>query len=182
MAAPVDDEYVALTDAAGHAEAVAARARRHERLAAAAGTASWLGTLRDLAERGVRVAVGTRSARTVSGWLIGLSTDHLVLALPADERLHLRLAAVRFVRPEPGPVAPAAMGDRAAPAEITVEDVLDAAAERGDPVVLHLRDVEDPVRGSLLGLGDDVATVRLEGPVGQAVYLPLEAIDAVVVA
>jgi hypothetical protein len=177
---PVDDEFVAFTDAAGHAEAVEARARRHQRLAAASETASWLGTLRDLAERGARVSVTTRSRRRVSGWLVGLSTDRLVLAVTGEEMLHVRLAAVRLVRPEPGPPAPVATGDRAAPAEVTLEDVLDAVAERGGPVVLHLRDVADPLRGTLVGLGEDVATLRLEGPGRQTVYLPLAAIDAVI--
>ncbi|MEX2504200.1 MAG: hypothetical protein WD378_05075 [Egicoccus sp.] len=179
MTPPVDDEFVAFTDAAGHARAVEARARRHERLAAAAEVASWLGTLRDLAERRARVSVTTRSRRVVTGWLVGLSTDRLVLALAAGDLLHVRLAAVRLVRPEPGPPAPVATGDRAAPAEVTLEDVLDAAAETGGPVVLHVRDMADPLRGMLVGLGEDVATVRLEGPGRQTVYLPLAAIDAV---
>lgn len=177
---PFDDEFVALTDAVGHAEAVEARARRHERLAAAAEVASWLGTLRDLAEQGARVAVTTRGRRVVAGWLVGLSTDRLVLATATGETCHVRVAAVRMVRPEPGPPAPVATGDRAAPAEVTVEDVLDAAAEAGDDVVLHVRDVADPVRGALVGLGEDVATLRLDGPRRQTVYLPLAAIDAVV--
>ncbi|HSK25029.1 MAG TPA: hypothetical protein VK906_17725 [Egicoccus sp.] len=181
MMPPVDDEFVALTDAAGHAEAVEARARRHERLAAAADTASWLGTLRDLAERGARVSVTTRSGRVVTGWLVGLSTDRLVLALAGGDLLHLRVAAVRIVRPEPGPPAPVATGDRAAPAEVTLEDVLDAAAESGGPVVVHVRDTADPVRGTLVGLGEDIATLRLEGPGRQTLYLPLAAIDAVLV-
>lgn len=181
MSPPVDDEFVAFTDAAGHAAAVEARARRNERLAAAAEVASWLGTLRDLAERGTRVAVTTRSRRVVTGWLVGLSSDRLVLALPAGDVLHLRLAAARVVRPEPGPPAPVATGDRAAPTEVTIEDVLDVAAEAGGPVVLHVRDVPEPVRGRLLGLGEDVATVRLDAPGRQTVYLPLAAIDAVVI-
>lgn len=181
MTPPVDDELVAFTDAAGHARAVEARARRRDRLAAAAETASWLGTLRDLAERRARVSITTRSRRVVTGWLTGLSTDRLVLVLATGDRLHVRLAAVRIVRPEPGPPAPVAMGDRAAPAEVTLEDVLDAAAEAGVPVVLHVCDVTDPLRGVLVGLGDDVASLRLDGPDRQTVYVPLATIDAVVV-
>lgn len=182
MAQPEDgiDPYVELTDAAAHAAAIQARAERRERHDRAAETATWLGTLRDLTERAAAVVLLTRDARSLRGSLIGLSSDHLVLGLPSGGRIHLRLAAVRTVRPEAGRAAPTASGDRPAPADATLEDVIDGLAEQGGPAVLHVRDLADPLHGEVHGIGEDVVTFRLASPEPAVVYLPVGSVDAVV--
>lgn len=179
VVSPPGDPYVELTDAAAHAAAVRARAERRERHDRATEVATWLGTLRDLTERAATVVLSTRDARTLRGWLMGLSSDQLVLGLPGGGRIHLRLAALRMVRPEPGSVAPPASGDRLAPVDATIEDVIDGLAEEGGSVVLHVRDLADPLRGEVRAIGEDVVTLRLTGPGRAVVYVPVGAVDAV---
>lgn len=173
------DPFVDLTDAAATDAAVQARAERRDRQERAAATATWIGTLRDLAERRGAVALTTPSGRALRGALVGVSNDHLVLAQTSGEQVHLRLAAVRAVRPEPGQPDRPATGDRPAPVDATVEDVLDGLVEDGRPAVLLVRDLADPVRGEVCGVGEDVVTVRLAGPERQLVYLPATAVDGV---
>ncbi|GGI05601.1 hypothetical protein [Egicoccus halophilus] len=178
----VADAYVDLLDDATHLAAVEQRVARRERAARAAEAATWVGTLRDLAERRLSVVVGARGERTYAGTLHGLSIDHLHLELPATGRVHLRLTAVRTVRAEPTVAVPVAAGDRPVPADATLADVVDVLVEEVTDVVFAVRDLRDPVRGRVLALGEDVVTLRLEGPRPATVYLPLAAVDAVVIA
>ncbi|MFA9432657.1 hypothetical protein [Egicoccus sp. AB-alg2] len=175
------DPYLQLTDRAAHEAAVRSRAERRRRQALAAGTATWLGTLRDLAERRAIVVLQVRGGRPLRGLLVALSSDHLVLVTASGGRVHLRLSAVRTARPEPGRGAPPASGDREAPSTATIEDVLDALAEEGGSAALLLGDVVDPVRGRIEAIGEDVVSLRLEGPDPALVYAPVGAVDGVMV-
>jgi len=175
------DPFLDLADQAAHDAAVRSRAERRERHERAVETGTWLGTLRDLAERRAVLVLHVRGGRPLRGHLLGLSSDHLVLATASGARAHLRLAAVRAARPEPGRGAPPASGDREAPSRATVEDVLDMLAEERGSAALLLRDVVDPLRGRVEGIGEDVVTLRLEGADPALVYLPTAAVDGVLI-
>ncbi|MFA9446357.1 hypothetical protein [Egicoccus sp. AB-alg6-2] len=185
MAEPVEhdgtsgDPYVGLVDDAAHAAAVRARAERRERHDRAVELATWLGTLRDLAERAEPVALAIRGGRSLRGRLVGLGGDHVALALAGGGRVLVRLGAVRAARVEPGRHTPTAAGDRPAPGTSTVDDAIDELAASGGTVVLYVRDLVDPLRGEVQGIGEDVVTVRLDGPERLVAYLPAASIDAV---
>jgi hypothetical protein len=92
----------------------------------------------------------------------------------------IALEATRTVRPEPGQPAPPAMGDRDTAQDRTLAEALARSVEERRPVVLVLRDVEDPLQGEVIGLGEDVVTLRLGGVDRGTVYLPLDAVDELV--
>jgi hypothetical protein len=178
---PTRDPYVELADEATHEAAIRARAEQREREERAAEVATWIGTLRDLAERQVAVSLRARSGRVHRGVLVGVGTDHVALRLHAGSLVLVSLTATRTVRPEPGEPAPAAMGDRDRAQDRTLVEALARLVEERRHVVLAVRDVEDPLQGEVLGLGEDVLTLRLRGGDRGTVYLPLAALDEVAV-
>jgi hypothetical protein len=177
---PAHDPFVDLADEAAHEAAVRARAEQRDREERAAELATWIGTLRDLAERRLAVSVRARSGRVHRGALVGLGVDHLVLRLQAGSVALIALAATRTVRPEPGLPAPPAMGDRDTAQDRTLAEALARSVEERRAVVLVLREVEDPLQGEVVGLGEDVVTLRIGGVDRGTVYLPLDAVDEVV--
>jgi hypothetical protein len=177
---PARDPYVDLADEAAHEAAIRARAERRARRDRAAEVATWVGTLRDLAERQVAVSLRVRSGRVHRGALVGLGLDHVALRLPAGSLALVSLAAARTVRPEPGEPAPPAMGDRESAQDRTLIEALARLVDERRPVVLVVRDVDEPLHGEVIGFGEDVVTLRLSGADHGTVYVPLAAIDEVV--
>jgi hypothetical protein len=177
---PARDPYVELADEASHEAAVRARVEERDRRARATEVATWIGTLRDLAERRAVVGVRARSGRVHRGALVGVGLDHVVLERPGGTLTLLALQAVRTVRPEPGAPAPPAMGDRESPQDRTLAEALHRLVEGRAPVVLVVADVAEPLHGQVTGFGEDVVTVRLTGADRGTVYLPLATVDEVV--
>jgi hypothetical protein len=177
---PARDPYLDLADDAAHAAAVRARSEQRRREERAAEVATWVGTLRDLAERRAAVVVRGRAGRVHRGALVAVGLDHVALRLAAGSLVLLALDAVRAVRPEPGQPAPPAMGDRDAAQDRTLPEVLHRLVEERRTVVVVLRDVPDPLRGEVVGFGEDVVTLTLRDASPATVYLPLAAVDEVV--
>jgi hypothetical protein len=177
---PAPDPYLELADEAAHEAAVRARTEGRHRRERASEVATWIGTLRDLAEREVAVSLRARSGRVHRGAIVGLGPDHVAVRLPAGSLALIALDAVRTVRPEPGRPAPPAMGDREAAQDRTLVEVVHRAVEDRQPLVLVVRDLPDPLHGEVIGLGDDVLTLRLGGADRGTVYLPLDALEEVV--
>jgi hypothetical protein len=178
---PEPDPYVGLTDHATLRGAVAERGRERDRRDRAAEVATWDGTLRDLAERGAHLVVRTAGDRMHRGILLAVGIDHVAVRLANGATVMIAADTVRSVRPEPGSVAPVAMGDRERSQDRTLVEALAVVIEDRPDVVLGLRDTVDPVAGTVVGLGDDVVTVRLSGADRATVYLPLAAVREVVV-
>jgi hypothetical protein len=178
---PARDRFVELADEAAHEAAVRARAEQRSREERATEVASWVGTLRDLAERRLPVSLRASSGRVHRGALVAVGTDHVVLQLHAGTLALISLAATRAVRPEPGRTAPPVMGDRESAQDRTLIEAFARVVEDRRPVVLVIRDLEDPLQGEVIGLGEDVVTLRLEGGDRGTVYVPLAAVDEVVV-
>lgn len=149
-----------------------ARARERWLRQQATEEATFTGLLRDLAERRAEVVVTTTSSRH-PGQLVGVGHDFCVVAAGHGTTL-VALAAVAAVA-TPTASVPAA-GDRSAPLDQRLVDVLgDLAAERS-PVRLQLRGGQ-LLSGDLISVGTDVISLRLEGAERRMVHAVLAAVE-----
>lgn len=176
---PEPDPFVELTDAAVLREAVAARSDERGRLERARVLATWEGTLHDLAERGTPVVLRTSGDRVHRGLLRAVGIDHVAVRLPDAATVLIATDTIRTVRPGPGRAAPVAAGDRAWSQDRTLVEALALAVETSPEVALTLRETADPLSGSVIGLGEDVITLRPDGSERTAVYLPVTAVREV---
>lgn len=135
------------------------------------------GVLADLAERRLSVAVGTRGGRRHRGVVRGVGADFLALATAQGDVLVAR-SAVASLRTPPG-VAPV-LGARAARGLVRLAEVLAGMASDRERVVLVAAG-GDPVAGTLVTVGSDLAIVRVPGELPVTVYVPLVAIEEVVI-
>jgi len=178
---PEPDPFVELTDRAALRDAVAARGRERDRRGRAVEVATWQGTMRDLAEREEHVVVRTAGDLVHRGVLLAVGIDHVALRLANATTVLLAADTLRSVRPEPGSVAPVAMGDRERSQDRTLVEALARVLEDEPELVLGLRETVDPVSGTIVGLGEDIVTVRMSGRGRPIVYLPVAAIREIVV-
>lgn len=178
---PEPDPFVELTDRAALRDAVTERGRERDRRDRAVEVATWQGTLRDLAERETHLAIRTAGDRVHRGVLIAIGVDHLAVRLANDTTLLIADDTVRSVRPEPGSVAPVAMGDRERSQDRTLAEALAIVIEDRPDVVVALRDAADPVGGTVVGLGEDVVTIRTTAGDRAVTYLPLSAIREIAI-
>lgn len=180
---PGPDPYLALSDAASQEHAVEERRRLREQLDRAADVATWVGTLRDLAESRSPVTLSVVGGRTRRGAVTAVGSDVLVVATPAGDRLLIRLDQVRAVYIEssassasPGAGPAPARGHRGPASPRRFLTVLSSAVEHDPLVSLWLEGLPDPLRGRVLGMGEDVLSLRPgEGGHG-VVQLPTAAI------
>ena len=172
----MSDPFVDLGDDARQRTEARSRAAYRRRRRTVTELATFVGTLRDLAERAVPVAVQTSSSRIHRGALVAVGIDHLAVRRVDGSSALVAFDTVRSVRPEPGRLLPAAMGDRDRAEDRTLLEALDRLIAADHEVVVLLRDVDDPLRGEVLGLGEDVLTLRLTGAERTAVYVPVRAI------
>lgn len=170
------DPYLELADDAAHERAVRARAESRARQERAGDVATWVGTLRDLAERAATVLVGSASGRTYRGVLGAVAADHVVVRPSGGGQVVIRRDAIRLVRPDPGIAAPAATGDRPADHDGSLVRVLEARLEDREPVTVVVAGRDERVEGEVIGLGEDVVTLRLTGEPRTTVYVPVAAI------
>jgi hypothetical protein len=163
----------------------AARRRSHERwlLQQAEEEGSFVGSLTDLAERRVHVAVHTRSGSRHLGRVDVVGVDFASVRRANGTEVLVAFGVVTSVRTQPG--EPVTLGDRVATTQLSLADVLARlAAERQPIMVVHdAGDAHDAVRGTLRSVGDDVVVLRLDGQGESApgvAYLPLHAVDEVI--
>lgn len=178
---PRRDPYVDLADDAAHRAAVRARAEERGLRERAAELGEWVGTLRDLAERGTPVRVHVSSGRSHRGVLAAVARDHVALRLGAGRLVALAASAVTSVRPEPGSDPPPATGDRPGAQDRTLVEVLARAAEEHRRVALGLEGSPAVLQGRLAAVGEDVASLRLDGRDRDLVYVRAGAVLEVVV-
>lgn len=178
---PEPDPYVELTDQASLREAIASREEERSRRDRAVDVATWEGTLRDLAERRARLVVHTAGDRTHRGSLIAVGIDHVAIRLANGTTVLVASDTVRSVRPEPGSVANVATGDRERSQDRTLVEALGRIAEERPTVVVALRDLTDALTGTIIGLGEDIISLRVEGFDASVVYVPAPALREVIV-
>ena len=139
--------------------------------------ASVLGTLVDLAERARPVVLDVGQQR-IRGTVVGIGADFLAVRSDRGQDVLVRTAAVEVVRAEPGERG--VVGDRAVLVEVALAAVVGPlAAERPD-VVIRTRSGQ-VVRGELGSAGTDVVRLRADGDPPAPVWVPLEAIDLLIV-
>jgi hypothetical protein len=178
---PEPDPFVELGDDERIRAAIEARQERRDRRDRAAEVATWTGTLRDLAEREVGIVVRLAADRIHRGHLAAVGQDHIALRLASGSMVLIMTDTIRSVRPEPGRSAPVAMGDRGNSQDRTLVEALERITEQSTQVVLVLRDTEDPINVRVVGLGEDVLTVRTTGGEAGTIYVPVTALREVVV-
>ncbi|MCU4183921.1 hypothetical protein K6U06_06075 [Acidiferrimicrobium sp. IK] len=143
-------------------ESAAARSRERWLRRQAGEAATLTGVLIDLAERGVTVTVTVRSG-SYTGRVVGVGRDFCLVAGRAA--VLVALGAVVSLAPldeaggssfaEPG-------GDREAPLDVALDDVLGMLAAELSPVRMVLSGGAS-VAGSLSAAGEGILTCRLEG-------------------
>lgn len=178
---PPHDPYLDLADSAAMEAAVRARQEQRDLTERAAELASWIGTLRDLAERQSPISLRSRTGRVHRGVLLAVAEDHVAVALPARQTLFLRHDAISAVRPDPTLRVPAAMGDRERAQDRTLLEVLDRAVVDRATVYAVVEGSDDILQGLLLSVGEDVVSVRLTSSGQDVVYLRAQAIIEVAV-
>jgi hypothetical protein len=175
-----DDPHLHLTDDARLADEIATRAERRSRAARAADLATWAGTLHDLAEREVAAVVRIDGGRSYRGTIEAIGVDHVAIRTSGGTLALLLREAIRAVRPQPGLRAPVATGDRQRSVGRTLLEILFRLAEDGTRVALGLQGLEEPLAGHVVGLGEDVITLRIEAGDQGIVYLPTAALREVI--
>lgn len=178
---PRRDPYLDLADQSAHQAAVRARTAERELRTRAAELAGWDGTLRDLAEARAPVTVQCRSGRTHRGVLVAVADDHVAMRLPAGQLVALAAGGVTSVRPEPGSTSAPATGDRDRAQDRTLIELLDRAVGERRRVAVSLDGSPDLIQGTLLAVGEDVVTLRLDGRDHDVVYVRAGALLEVVI-
>lgn len=175
------------------AGAAGGRARLRSLTEAAAGSATLVGVLVDLAERESEVTVAlaspapsahpagsgspsgaTLAALRLTGRLIGVGRDFCVLERTDRAMTLVRLAAVTAVWSS-GTATPRPSGDRPAPLSLSIEAVLAELAASGASVVVGT--LTGPVEGDLVSVGEDVLTLRHRSSVRPVVHVPTAAVQ-----
>lgn len=140
---------------------------------------SLAGVVVDLGERGVPMAVHTRSGRAHHGRVGAVGTGFLVVTRDTSGVVFVALNAVASVHTRPGERP--TIGDRAVSTRLTLAEVLiRLAAERERALLVTCGDA-NAIRGTVSSVGQDMVVVRLDGGdhAGTA-YVPLAAISEVV--
>jgi hypothetical protein len=138
--------------------------------------ASTLGALVDLAEGGRPVVLDVGDHR-IRGTIVGIGADFLAVRSERDQDVLVRTEAVEVVRAEPGgrPVT----GDRTVLVEVALGAVVGPLAADRPEVLVRTRSGQ-VVRGELHSAGTDVVRLRTDGDPPAPVWIPLGAIDVVV--
>lgn len=135
------------------------------------------GVMVDLAEAGCGVAVRLINGRTLQGRVAAVARDFCVLRHDAGTATLVAFRAVATVRPEAGRRAGTAAGERAAPLEATLADVLLGLCGERPRVRIGLEGSAEGLAGELRAVGSDVVTLRLDGDRGGGtVYVQLAAV------
>jgi hypothetical protein len=139
--------------------------------------ASILGALVDLAERGRPVVLDV-AAHRIRGNVVGIGADFLALHSDRGQDVLVRTDAVEVVRAEPG--GRDVIGDRATLVEIGLGAVVGPLAADRPEVMLRTRSGQT-VRGELRSAGVDVVRLRAEGDPTSPAWVPLAAVDVLVI-
>lgn len=139
--------------------------------------ASVLGALVDLAERRRPVALDVGDHR-VRGALAGIGADFVALRSDRGQHVLVRTDAVDVIRAEPGERG--VVGDRAVLVEVTLAAVMGPLATERPEVLVRTRSGQ-VVRGELRSAGTDVVRLRADGDPPAPVWVPLGAIDVLVI-
>lgn len=154
-------------------EAIAERSRARWLAQQQRELATFVGLCVDLAEHGHEVAVATAAGHLHRGRVTSVGRD-LVAITSAAGVVWVRTAAIRWLRTDPN-VEVVPTGDRRDSGADFVSALADLLARRAD-VSVSLDGIAEAVRGELVNVGADVATVRTSAGL---VHLPLHSVSEV---
>lgn len=175
---PDNDPTVQLRDDEALRAAVESRGDERLLTRVSAESATFVGTLRDLAERRVGTSLLLRGDHVFQGTLVAVAVDHVVLVTAADQLTHVRTNAIVSARADPGVRVPIAQGHRMPGDHLTLLERL-GRWEQDRPVVAILVDGRiEPVRGRLIAVGEDVISLDVADD-RRPSYLPDHGIRAV---
>lgn len=175
--AKVIGELEQLLDEARADGLAASRTRERWLRQQSAATATFVGSLLDLAESGAPVSLSLAAGRRHDGRVVGVGED-LVVLLEREEHVAVRSAAIAMVRTAPGTTAGPASGARPAALDLRFGELL-ARVVAGSPDVAVVLVTGDVVGGQLLAVGADVLSVRVAAGDGGVVYCPLPSLASV---
>jgi hypothetical protein len=155
-------------------ESADARARERWLRAAADADATLAGVLLDLGERDATIAISTSEGRRIIGTVELVGADFVAVRSDNGHEVLLATAAVASVRTTPS--LDPAIGDRVTTTDLRLGDLLGELAAERAPVRLVVRDGGTVVAGELRSVGQDVVTLRTDGPSGGTTYVPLSAV------
>jgi hypothetical protein len=153
--------------------AAGSRSRERSLREQAAASATWAGTLVDLAERGAPVTAVVGHQRR-SGRIVGVGRDFFVLDTRSIRSALIVLSAVDAVWPDQT-ASPLPASDRNGAIDLTLMMALALLAEERAPVCLITTSGTESA-GNLLAAGEDVLTVRTEAPNRRLVHVPFSAV------
>ncbi len=182
MTDPPDDERALqrLRDEALADEAARSRARQRWLRQQAAEETSLVGTLVELAERGSTVTVHTVSGRRHHGVIAAVAADFCSVDVPGERAVHVALEAVATLRLAGG-ITPDAGSARRTAHDVTLAELLAGLAPERPDVSVVITGEAQPLHGQLLGVGEDVLTLRLAGDPATVCHVGLGAVTEVIV-
>jgi hypothetical protein len=169
-------ELAELVDESRADDAARGRERGRWLRQAAEADARLAGTLVDLCERGVAVALRTRSGRAVHGQLVAVGSDFATIRTTIGFDTHVRHGGIAVVRPRPDIRVDTATGDRRPAGRTGFAELVAGLAPSRPRVTLGLDDGGEPVTGELRAAGADVLSVRLDGVDAGVCYVALDAV------
>ncbi|HEY2332650.1 MAG TPA: hypothetical protein VGH94_12095 [Acidimicrobiales bacterium] len=167
-----DPVLIRLLDEARLAQAHRDEERRRLLAGVAAESATFVGTLVDLAEGRAHVSLRTRGGRVHAGVIELVAGDFVVVEGGAGQ-LWCRFSAIAGIRVGAGS-APAS-GARSG-LDLLLVDALALLVEDRPRIALELQSGES-LAGELAGVGVDVLTLHLDG--GVALYVSSESLDGI---
>ncbi|HYD08822.1 MAG TPA: hypothetical protein VEA78_01865 [Acidimicrobiales bacterium] len=133
-------------------------------------SATFLGTLLDLAEHGHVVSLACAGGRRIDGAIRALGRDVVVVHDRTGDSVVVAIGAIALVRPAPDARTVAASSDRVPALDAGFGELLGRLVGERPEVALSLV-TGDVVTGDLVAVGDDVLTVRLAAADGGLVYV-----------
>lgn len=158
---PERDPTVELRDDEAVRAAATSRSEQRLQTRISAESATFAGTLRDLAERQAGATVLLEDDHGVQGTLLGVGSDHVVLATTTRQRAWIRTDGIVAVRADPDVRVPVAQGHRPPGDRLSLLERLATWEVDRPALALLVRGRREPMRGRLVAVGEDVISLEL---------------------
>jgi hypothetical protein len=171
------DRFVKFLDEARADEAARARLRERWLQQQSTEQARFTGVLVELAEQGIPVTARVANGRLHQGRIAAVGLDFCLVRSGVDA--YLALDGLVWIRPTGA--AAAATGERSAPLDLFMVELLHRVAPERPRILLFLRGNPEPVAGQLHAVGLDVLTLRMDGESRGTCFVPTTAVWEAVV-
>jgi hypothetical protein len=173
-----DEDLWGLLETERERTAAVDRGRRRRLRDQAAEESTLAGTLRDAAEAGTAIALRTTAGRSHHGTVSGVGVDFCALRQASGRWVYVAWEAIASVRVEAG-FRSGDAGTRLAAEDRSLVEVLAYLAPDRPRVTVGIGNTNEPVVGDLRAVGEDIATIRLDGARRDVVFVRLGAVTEV---